>query len=113
MCVLSSVIRRFHKCQAVDKNAVLIRGEICSRRRATSVHNDMAFWKEWKEVIWFGPKDEEDASAQQPKNKKKKKKARNANREEDDETMDDNSTQISKKKFKFVIPNHKLENVKF
>lgn len=97
MCVLSSVIRRFHKCQAVDKLVVLIRGEICSRRRATSVHNDMAFWKEWKEVIWFGPKDEEDASAQQPKNKKKKKKARNANREEDDETMDDNSTQISKK----------------
>jgi hypothetical protein len=55
----------------------------------------MAFWKEWKEVIWFSPKDEEDASAQQPK--KKKKKARNANREEDDETMDENSTQISKK----------------
>lgn len=109
------MIRRFHKCQAVDKNVVLIRVEICSRRRATSVHNDMAFWKEWKEVIWFGPKDEEDASAQQPKNKKKKKKkARNANREEDDETMDDNSTQISKKKkIKFCIPNHKLENVKF
>ena len=58
--------------------------------RTSSAHNDMAFWKKWKEEVWFGPKDEEDEAVQQPKNqepkkkKKKKKKTKTIEHHEDD-----------------------------
>ena len=68
-----------------------------------SAHNDMAFWKTWKEEVWFGAKEEEDDSVQQPKKKKKKKtKTKNTKQgDHDDETLDDNPPKLSKQ-FKFI-----------
>jgi nitric oxide reductase activation protein len=63
----------------------------------------MAFWKKWKEEVWFGPKEEEDENVQQPRNeppkkRKKKKKAQKIEQEDhEDETL-----KSSKKNFKFI-----------